>query len=61
MMQAERIKEGPPTRAGVLLALFFLSGTTGLIYQVLWLRMLGLVSGHTVHAITTVRAAFMAG
>jgi spermidine synthase len=40
---------------------FFLSGGTGLIYEVLWTRMLGLVFGHTVFAITTVLAAFMAG
>ncbi len=40
---------------------FFLSGATGLVYQVVWLRMLGLIFGHSVHAITTVLAAFMAG
>jgi spermidine synthase len=40
---------------------FFLSGATGLVYEVVWLRILGLVFGHTVHAITTVLAAFMAG
>jgi spermidine synthase len=40
---------------------FFFSGTTGLIYEVLWTRILGLVFGHTVFAITTVLAAFMAG
>ena len=40
---------------------FFLSGATGLVYQVVWLRMLGLVFGHTVYAITTVLTAFMAG
>jgi spermidine synthase len=40
---------------------FFLTGSTGLIYEVLWTRMLGLVFGHTVFAITTVLAAFMAG
>lgn len=40
---------------------FFLSGATGLLYQVLWVRMLGLVFGHTVFAITTVLAAFMGG
>jgi spermidine synthase len=40
---------------------FFFSGATGLIYEVLWTRMLGLVFGHTVFAITTVLAAFMAG
>ena len=40
---------------------FFFSGTTGLIYEVLWTRILGLVFGPTVVAITTVLAAFMAG
>ena len=40
---------------------FFFSETTGLIYEVLWARILGLVFGHTVFAITTVLAAFMAG
>jgi spermidine synthase len=46
---------------GILLVWFFLSGATALVYEVVWLRMLGLVFGHTVHAITTVLAAFMAG
>ena len=32
-----------------------------MIYEVLWTRILGLVFGHTVFAITTVLAAFMAG
>jgi spermidine synthase len=40
---------------------FLCSGATGLIYEVLWTRLLGLVFGHTVFAITTVLAAFMAG
>src|SRR5262245_19515754 len=40
---------------------FFLSGATGLVYEVLWLRMLGLIFGHTVYAVTTVLTAFMAG
>jgi spermidine synthase len=45
-----------------LLALcFFLSGATGLVYQIVWMRMLGLVFGHTVLATTTVLVAFMAG
>jgi spermidine synthase len=45
----------------VLLLCFFLSGATALVYEVVWLRMLGLVFGHTVYALTTVLAAFMAG
>ncbi len=40
---------------------FLLSGGVGLIYEVLWTRMLGLVFGHSVFAITTVLAAFMSG
>jgi spermidine synthase len=48
-------------RLPIIFACFFLSGATGLIYQVVWLRMLGLVFGHTVYAITTVLAAFMGG
>jgi spermidine synthase len=46
---------------GSVLACFFVSGATGLVYEVLWIRMLGLVFGHTVFAITTVLTAFMAG
>lgn len=47
--------------AARVLACFLISGATGLVYEVLWLRMLGLIFGHTVFAITTVLAAFMAG
>jgi spermidine synthase len=45
----------------LLALLFFFSGASGLIYQVLWLRMLGLVFGVTVFAASTVWASFMAG
>ena len=38
-----------------------LSGATGLIYEVLWARMLGLVFGATTLAISAVLCAFMAG
>jgi spermidine synthase len=40
---------------------FILSGATGLIYEVLWGRMLGLVFGATTLAVSTVLAAFMGG
>jgi len=40
---------------------FVLSGATGLIYEVLWMRMLGLVFGATTLAVSTVLAAFMGG
>src|SRR5438270_4432464 len=40
---------------------FVLSGATGLIYEVLWARTLGLVFGATTFAISAVLAAFMGG
>src|SRR5512145_677102 len=40
---------------------FILSGATGLIYEILWARMLGLVFGATTIAVSTVLAAFMGG
>src|SRR5438477_12943114 len=51
----------PPWFLAALSATFFLSGTSALIYQVLWLRLLGLVFGVTVYAASTVWASFMAG
>lgn len=41
--------------------LFFLSGISGLMYQVLWLRQLSVVFGVTAYAASTVLAAFMGG
>ncbi|CAA9214257.1 MAG: hypothetical protein AVDCRST_MAG77-110 [uncultured Chloroflexi bacterium] len=45
----------------VLLALFFGSGVSGLIYELVWLRHLTLVFGVTVYAVSTVLSAFMGG
>ena len=44
-----------------LAALFYASGFAALVYQVLWVRLLGLVFGVTLYAASTVLAAFMAG
>lgn len=44
-----------------LSVLFFFSGLSALIYQVLWLRMLGWVFGVTVYAASAVWATFMGG
>ena len=44
-----------------LTVLFFFSGASALIYQVLWLRQLSLIFGVTVYAASTVLATFMAG
>ena len=44
-----------------ILVCFFISGAAGLIYQVAWVKSLGLIFGHTVYAVTVVLAVFMAG
>jgi spermidine synthase len=51
---------GTVSRA-VLLACFFFSGATGLVYEVLWTRVLCLAFGHTVWAASAVLAVFMGG
>ena len=45
----------------LLLLLLFLSGAAGLVYQVLWMRQLGLLFGNTAEATSTTLAAFFAG
>jgi spermidine synthase len=44
-----------------LLGLFFLSGATGLIYEVVWTNLLTLFFGSTTLAVSTVLTAFMGG
>lgn len=44
-----------------ILVCFFLSGAAGLIYEVAWVKALGLIFGHSVYAVAVVLAAFMAG
>jgi spermidine synthase len=41
--------------------LFFLSGAAGLVYQVVWSRLLNEIFGVTVYAVATVLATFLAG
>lgn len=41
--------------------LFFLSGATGLVYELLWVRLLYQAFGSTIHSVTTVVAAYMGG
>jgi len=45
----------------LILAFFFLTGLTGLAYELVWIRLLILSFGSTQFAITTVLATFMAG
>jgi len=54
----------PLTRVFIVLtflAIYFLSGFSALLYQVVWHRMLAIFSGSDLYATTTIVAAFMAG
>jgi len=48
-------------RTFLIYILFLLSGCTGLIYELVWVRELILILGGTTYAITTVLVAFMSG
>jgi len=48
-------------RAPLILGLFLASGISGLVYEVVWMRLLSLTFSVTVYAVTTVLCAFMAG
>ncbi|MFC1574654.1 fused MFS/spermidine synthase [Gemmatimonadota bacterium] len=55
---------GPSETGGIrltILALFFLSGVCGLVYEVVWMRMLTLVFGATAFATSTILASFFSG
>ena len=60
---SEASEPGAPAPAGLawMLALFFVSGVSGLMYEIIWLRKLTLIFGNTAFAVSTVLAAFMAG
>ncbi|MDP6356521.1 MAG: fused MFS/spermidine synthase, partial [Planctomycetota bacterium] len=49
------------TRQFLLLSCFFLSGFCGLVYQIVWVRLIGHVFGNSVYATSTVLGAFMGG
>ena len=51
----------PQLFAGIPLILFFISGFSGLVYEVVWNRMLVLVFGNTTLSTSTLLASFMAG
>ena len=48
-------------KSPIVYLLFFISGITALVYEIVWTRMLTLVFGHTVFSVSIVLAAFMAG
>jgi len=45
----------------LIAALFFLSGSSALVYQIVWLRLLALIVGVSVYAASAVLASFMGG
>jgi len=45
----------------IILVLFFFSGACGLVYEVVWMRMLTLVFGATAFATSTILASFFSG
>ena len=54
------IIEDPSLRTFLYVA-FFITGTTGLVYQVLWSRLLVLSFGYTIYSVAVVTTAFMGG
>ncbi|NJN66086.1 MAG: fused MFS/spermidine synthase [Chloroflexaceae bacterium] len=58
-----RLDKRPPFSSWktLLYLLFLLSGFSGLVYQVVWVRQFGLVFGVTTYAVGTVLTAFFAG
>ncbi len=50
-----------PIHKPLVLALFFASGFSGLVYEVVWMRQLSLIFGNAVYASATVLAGFMGG
>ena len=48
-------------KRSILYLFVFLSGLTGLAYQVLWMKQLGLLFGNTAHAASATLAAFFGG
>ena len=58
-MAAERASINGET--GLVLGLVFLSGFAALVYQVLWMKQIGLLFGNTSHAASVTLASFFAG
>src|SRR6266536_2448761 len=48
-------------RGAIVIWLFFCSGATALIYEVVWSKFLGQMFGSTIYAQTVVLAVFMGG
>ena len=48
-------------RRAIIAGLFLISGFSGLVYEIVWTRIFGLIFGNTTLAISTVLAAYMLG
>ncbi len=48
-------------RRGILLLLFFLSGASGLVYELVWIRQFGTLFGSSVYSAAVVTAIYMCG
>ena len=48
-------------RAALIFLLFFFSGISGLIYEVVWVRMFGNLFGNTIYSAAIVTSVFMLG
>jgi len=60
-MSASDVTRARATTIGLTVVLFFTSGFTGLVYEVLWMKELGLLFGNTAHAAATTLVAFFLG
>ena len=62
VMMSQKSKTNDPSIASLLVIFcFFFSGIAGLIYQILWLRMIDKVVGSAPFAVATVLSVFMGG
>jgi spermidine synthase len=55
------VKRSPSSNLPLIFLLFFLSGATSLVYEVVWLRQLILIFGSTLFATSTILSTFMGG
>ena len=49
------------TKKNIIYLLYFLSGISGLVYEIIWVRLVGIGLGSTVYAVSAVLCSFMAG
>jgi spermidine synthase len=55
------MKKSNNTIFSLIYVFFFLSGMTALVYEILWIRKLSIIFGHTVFAMSSILSAFMGG